>query len=187
MIKSPQGIQRRVAGYHDIRMDGASDLLLRARGMTVLDLGCNRGMVGFEFACNGARLVHGCDIYAPGVEVAKQIFADLRSVQSQFEVVDLSEGPKSLSVFGDGTYDVILMLAVYHKLKRIMKQELLDVLVDHLGRRVNMYFVARATESDAQGNIGDRNRIDAVLKQIGLKCVHWSEISEMGPIAIWSK
>jgi 2-polyprenyl-3-methyl-5-hydroxy-6-metoxy-1,4-benzoquinol methylase len=187
MIKSPQGIQRRVTGYHDIRMDGATDLLLRARGMSVMDVGCNRGMVGFEFACNGAKLVHGCDIYAPGIEVAKQIFADLRSVESQFEAIDLSEGPKALSVFNDQMYDVVLMLAVYHKLKRIMSQELLDELVEFLGKHVNMYFVARATENDAEGNLGDRKKIDSVLNRVGMKCMHWSNISEMGPIAIWSR
>ena len=64
-------LQRRVAGYHDIRLDGILDLTIRAKGASVLDVGCNRGLVAFEMANNGARVVHGCDNYAPGVETAR--------------------------------------------------------------------------------------------------------------------
>src|SRR5678810_812408 len=88
-----QKIQRRVAGYHDIRMDGMTDLVIRARDKRVMDIGCNRGLVSFEMANNGAALVHGCDIYKEGIAAAREIFADLRSVRSQFEVVDLTQGP----------------------------------------------------------------------------------------------
>ena len=68
-------------GYHDIRLDGLTDLLLRARDASVLDLGCNRGLVGFEFANNGAQLVHGIDIYKEGIWTARQLFADLRNCE----------------------------------------------------------------------------------------------------------
>lgn len=61
-------LMRRVAGYHDIRLDGMLDLVIRARGASVMDVGCNRGLVGFEMANNGATLVHGCDNFAEGID-----------------------------------------------------------------------------------------------------------------------
>ena len=48
-MESEKQLQRRVAGWHDIRMDGMTDLVCRAKGASVLDIGCNRGLVSFEF------------------------------------------------------------------------------------------------------------------------------------------
>jgi 2-polyprenyl-3-methyl-5-hydroxy-6-metoxy-1,4-benzoquinol methylase len=110
-------VQRRVAGEHDFRVDGMADLLHRARGASVFDIGCNRGMVGFEFARNGAAKVHGCDIFDVGINTAREVFADLRSVDARFEVVDLTGGPKALGAFSGETYDITLCLATYHTLK----------------------------------------------------------------------
>jgi SAM-dependent methyltransferase len=87
-------VQRRVAGVNELRLDGMGDLLLRAKGKSVFDIGCNRGMVGYQFAQQGAAMVHGCDIYEKGIETAREVFADLRFVEGRFEVVDLTEGPE---------------------------------------------------------------------------------------------
>src|SRR5476651_846781 len=100
-------MKRRVAGYHDLRLDGISDLTFRANDASVLDVGCNRGLVSFEFANNGAARVHGCDYYEEGVRTAREIFADLVSVESKFEVVDLTGGAKALTAaFGNAKYDI---------------------------------------------------------------------------------
>jgi ribosomal protein L11 methylase PrmA len=85
-------VQRRVAGMNNIRLDGITDLVLRAKGKSVFDIGCNRGMVGYQFAEQGAALVHGCDNYEVGIQTAREVFADLRFVESRFEVVDLVAG-----------------------------------------------------------------------------------------------
>jgi len=83
-------------------MDGMVDLVMRAKDKSVFDIGCNRGLVGFEFANNGASIVHGCDIYEEGIKTAREVFADIRSTESRFEVVDLTNGSKALNVFGLG-------------------------------------------------------------------------------------
>jgi hypothetical protein len=36
---------RRVIGLHSLRWDGLADLILRARGASVFDVGCNRGHI----------------------------------------------------------------------------------------------------------------------------------------------
>lgn len=181
-------IERRVAGFHDIRLDGMTDLVVRARGASVLDVGCNRGLVGFEMANNGAKVVHGCDNYELGILTAKELFADLRSVEIQFEVVDLSKGAVALKPFGDRHYDIVLMLATYHKLKRIMSKELLSGLMQDLGRRTIKYFGWRATSTQHEENAAEMALVAADMGKVGLKCIHRSTISaELGLCAIWAR
>lgn len=180
-------VERRVAGFHDVRLDGISDLLLRCRGASVLDVGCNRGLVGFEFAKNGATTVHGCDNYEIGIQTAREIFADLRSVKNKFEVVDLKFGPPALRPF-DQLYDITIMLATYHKLKRVMDAELLSQMVRLLGRNTRAYFGWRATSDKPDENDQEMSQLDLELRAVGLRRIHTSYISdELGVAAIWRK
>ena len=179
---------RRVAGYHDLRLDGMTDLVIRARGASVMDIGCNRGLVGFEMANNGATVVHGVDNYAEGIETARQIFADLRNVESQFECVDLTKGPKSLEAFGGRPYDIVLMLATYHKLKRIMPETALADLMVSFGNRTTKWFGWRGTSEKANENELEIQALDRTLRGCGLKRVHTSYISQtLGVAAIWER
>ncbi len=182
-------LMRRVAGHHDIRMDGITDLVIRALGATVMDIGCNRGLVGFEMANNGARSVHGCDNYAEGIETARQLFADLRNCDSQFECLDLTKGPAVFDVFGKHTqYDIVLMLATYHKLKRIMPTDALSMLMQHLGLRTLKYFGWRGTSEKKNENELEIYALDRDMKVAGLKRIHTSYISQtLGVAAIWAR
>jgi SAM-dependent methyltransferase len=181
-------VQRRVAGSHDVRLDGMSDLLLRAAGASVFDIGCNRGMVGFEFARNGAKVVHGCDIYETGIQVAREVFADLRGVESRFEVVDLAKGTAALAPFKDQRYDVTLCLATYHKLKRVMEPDPLTKLMQHFGRWTKGYFAWRATSEKHDENDAEIAALDRDLGPVGLVRIHTSYISaELGVAAIWGR
>lgn len=174
-------IERRVAGYHDIRLDGIGDLISRARGASVLDVGCNRGLVGFELANNGVKLVHGCDNYALGIQTASELFADLRAVESKFVVVDLTKGQEALEPFGDRRYDIVLLLATYHKLSRVMPVDMLSGLVRNLGERAIKYFAWRGYEAEIAV-------IDGDMKSVGMRRIHTSYISEdLGPAAIWAR
>lgn len=181
-------VQRRVAGDHDFRLDGIADLLTRARGKSVFDIGCNRGMVGFEFARNGATKVHGCDLYAEGIATAREVFADLRSVDARFEVVDLTGGPRALAPFAGETYDVTLCLATYHKLKRVMTPDALTELVQFWGRWTKGYFGWRGTSDKPADNDAEIKALDRDLGAIGLSRIHTSYIStELGAAAIWGR
>jgi SAM-dependent methyltransferase len=176
-------LHRRVAGYHDIRLDGLTDLLLRAPGASVLDIGCNRGLVGFEFANNGASKVHGCDIYEEGIQTARHLFCDLRNCDSRFEVSDLTK-PNALD-WCDRQYSIVVMLATYHKLKRSMKPGDLSALTGRLGKMAGRYFAWRGTSKDAEANEDEMKALD---RDLGLKRVHTSYISkELGVAAIWER
>jgi SAM-dependent methyltransferase len=187
VIKTEHGLQRRVAGYHDIRMDGMTDLVMRARDASVLDIGCNRGLVAFEMANNGATTVHGCDNYAEGIETARHVFADMRHVKSRFEVVDLTAGPRSLAAF-EPKYDIVLMLATYHKIKRIMPPAALSELMRHFGRMTTGYFGWRATSDKPEENEQEVAALDADMAAGGLSRIHTSYISrQLGVAAIWAR
>lgn len=184
-----RNLQRRVAGFHDIRMDGMTDLVIRAKGASVFDIGCNRGLVSFEMANNGARLVHGCDIFAEGVQTAREIFADLRGCESRFEVIDLTGGPNAVTnAFGDMRYDIVLCLATLHKLRRLMKAAEAEELMRHFGQRAQKYFGWRATSNSPEGNEDEMKLLDNWLGQVGLKRVHTSYISEeLALCAVWKR
>jgi 2-polyprenyl-3-methyl-5-hydroxy-6-metoxy-1,4-benzoquinol methylase len=171
-------VRRRVTGHHDLRMDGIGDLLFRAQGASVLDVGCNRGMAGYEFACNGAKLVHGCDSYQKGIETAREIFADNRAVESHFEVLDLTIPNVIQLTFGDQRYDIVLLLAIYHKLLRVMDPT--PLMLD-LAKRCNRYIGWRGYKTEIE-------QLTSVFVHEGFTLIQTSEISEtICPAAIWRR
>lgn len=177
-------LMRRVQGFHDLRLDGVGDILHRARGASVFDIGCNRGMAGFEFAGNGASRVMGCDIYQDGIIAARHVFCDLRAVKHRFEVVDLTGGEASIrKAFGADAelkHDIVLALAVYHKLKRVMSASALSELMKFFGSKTAKYFVWRGYEDEIP-------QIDKDLGSCGLRRVQTSLISDIQPAAIWAR
>ncbi len=184
MDRHPESkLQRRVAGYHDIRLDGLTDIVTRAPGQKVLDLGCNRGLVGFEMANNGAVAVHGCDIDEECIQTARNVFADLRAVQGRFEVVDLT---KEIP-FPNERYDIVLCIATYHKIKRVMKPGNLSALMVNLGKRTDKFFVWRGNGDNGEA-ASEMAALDRDMRDCGLKRVHTSELSlTLGLAAIWAR
>lgn len=181
-------VQRRVAGANNIRLDGITDLVLRAKGKTVFDIGCNRGMVGYQFAEQYASLVHGCDIYEKGIETAREVFADMRHVESRFEVVDLTKGRSALKVFDQSGYDIVLCLATYHKLKRLMPANELTDLMQFFGNWTKKYFGWRGTSDKPEENDAEIISLDRDLGAVGLKRIHTSYLStDLGVAAIWAR
>lgn len=173
---------RRVKSVHEIRFDGLSDLLLRAHGCSVLDVGCNRGHVGWDFACNGAAVVHGCDIHGPSIQCARLWFSEHPHLSSKFEVVDLEQGPAAVTAaFGEVKYDIVLFIGVQHKLKRAMHSVALNDLIQHLGGRAKTYLGWNGYAEDLQ-------QMDKALANVGLKRVHTSEMGMPGRLAaIWKR
>lgn len=190
-----KGIQRRSIHYGGWRMDGLADILLRMQGASVLDLGCNRGRTTNECVEHGAKIVHGCDIDPDCMDTANKWFADDRSIEARFEVCDLTGGPAALkAAFGQHyrtEYDFVLMIAVYHKLRRVMKPEDLLFLVDHVLHHCGRFFVWRGSREEL-------TEMEPTILRRGFKRVHYSEICECAdlpgektirqqPAAAWAK
>ncbi len=174
--------RRSISGTHEDRLCGLRDLLVCAPGMTVLDIAMNHGLIGFELARCGASLVHGCDVHAPGVNAAREIFAEI-ATPSRFEVVDLTGGAVALqSAFGNDyrqRYDIVLFLGIYHKLKEQTSASVIADLVRYLMNRTAQYFVIRTMMID---------ELDAIVTNKGFKKVHYSALSSVvGPMEIWQR
>ncbi len=78
----------------------------------MLDVGCAEGLISFKCSEEGAESVHGVEIVPDHVEAARR-FAAKRSIPKHctFEVGDANVyTPRQ-------PYDIILMLAVLHKLR----------------------------------------------------------------------
>jgi len=169
-------------GMHHDRLSGLRDLLCHARGSSILDIGTNHGLVAFEFARRGAAIVHGCDIYGPGVDAAREIFTEMPA-PSRFEVIDLARGPAALqAAFGRDylrQYDIVLFLGMYHKLKEQISDRVIVELVQHLVDRTARFIATRTMKIEELGMI---------LADCGLRKVHFSALSSVvGPVEIWQR
>ncbi len=182
-------VQRRVAGEHDHRLDGLTDFLGRARDASILDLGCNRGMVGLEFARNGATTIAGIDYDQASIEIARAVFADCRYVRDyRFECINLTQGVDAITkVLGSRQWTMVLMLATLHKLRKQMEVDAMRKLCTDLGHRTSKYFIWRGTESQDALNAEELQLLDAALSQTQMRRIHTSFISDLGPTAAWSR
>ena len=181
---APEG-PRTVYGFHDDRLAGLRDLFPYARGMSVLDVAMNRGLVSLEFARRGVSMVHGCDYHEPSVETARSIFAEFK-IPSRFEVVDLTGGAAALEdAFGEHylpRYDIVLFLGIYHKLKNQTSDAVIEELVRHLAARAGRYFVVRAASCALLAELAP------ALTDAGLRRVHFSALSlVVGPMEVWQR
>lgn len=184
---SGERIMRRVAGYHDYRLDGLTDLLTRAYGLSVLDIGCNRGRVGLDFTNNGAVRYDGIELDRHCVDFARELHVDNRGIDTQIEQGDLTKGKEAFFAFGGRQWDIVLFLATYHKLRRVMQPKDLEALVRFLGSRTIKYFVWRGTDKRDE-NETELREIDKALEQEKLVRVHTSYLSkQIGAAAIWER
>jgi 2-polyprenyl-3-methyl-5-hydroxy-6-metoxy-1,4-benzoquinol methylase len=175
---------RSIVGFFEDRLCGLHDLLRYVEGATVLDIGMNNGLVGFQFARYGAALVHGCDFHEPSVNAARAIFSEL-ALPSRFEVVDLVQGSSALeAAFGQDyllRYDVVLFLGIYNKLKFQASDALITELVRHLVSRTARFFVVRSVPQFLDD-------LRPLFIDTGLCRVHFSDLSPIvGPVEIWQR
>jgi trans-aconitate methyltransferase len=92
----------------DQQMQGLSLLMRSVKKATVLDLGCAEGLITIEMAKAGATALHGIEIRRQAVIDANVLRGDLPIT---FEVGDLNVWRAQRH------YDVVVMLAILHKLK----------------------------------------------------------------------
>lgn len=94
------------------QMRGIGLALAQCEGRQVLDLGCAEGLIAMEFVLHGAKLVHACDNNAIFVRHAQQLAATDRRMT--VSLADLNDGlPRWLH----SQYDIVLALAILHKLR----------------------------------------------------------------------
>jgi len=137
---------KRFAGNLFDRFIGLDFLLEKCSHCTILDIGSNEGLVSYEFARHGSKIIHGLEKSMSMVLFSKRLFRDL-PVESEFYQADLSISgnefiKKHQSVLLD-EYDIVLFLGVYHHLKNQMKENDLHELVEVLLAKTKKYFGVR--------------------------------------------
>jgi 2-polyprenyl-3-methyl-5-hydroxy-6-metoxy-1,4-benzoquinol methylase len=167
-LLSTAGIGRKnFSGNLFDRMRGLEFLLERSAGRTVLDIGCNEGLIAYEFARHGARLVHGLERDGQRVRFARRLFRDV-PIESRFERANVALSGAAFDERYDWllpSYDIVLFLGVYHHLARQMPQAELQTLVERLAQKATLWFADRGSRL---------HEYEAIVLAGGLRRVHES-------------
>ncbi len=135
---------KKFAGTWDDRLDGLFSCGVDYAGKTILDVGCSMGIVAYEIAKHRPTYIHGIDILKPHIGVARSIFMG-STVESRFDAMSL--GSRKLPSVLQDRYDVVLLLAVYHHVRRGLGQEKADrIFIDIINRAQTI--VARVPDED---------------------------------------
>ena len=128
------------------RFRGLEFILPYCNGCSVLDIGSCEGLISYEFARNGASLIHGFDLDPSRIEFSNQLFRNV-PVESKFIQADLAVDVESFEKkYGHivlNQYDVVLYLGVYHHLKRQMPIRRLHDFLRYLLSKTRKWFVVR--------------------------------------------
>ncbi|MGF1651255.1 MAG: class I SAM-dependent methyltransferase [Hyphomicrobiaceae bacterium] len=112
------------------RLDGLAPLLGNLEGKAVLDLGLAEGLVARAALLAGARVVHGFEIDATRVEVARNLCHG--SGHFTFRTADVSDWARLRADHADlvlERYDVVLYLGLHHHLPASRRGDVLTALL----------------------------------------------------------
>lgn len=92
----------------DQQMLGLEHLALEITNKTILDVGCAEGLIGIELVRAGAKSSFGFDYFDGHLEIAQELSGDLPCTFAREDANEFTP---------EATFDVVLMLAVLHKLR----------------------------------------------------------------------
>jgi trans-aconitate methyltransferase len=147
----------------DQQMQGLTYLLQNVAGKTVLDLGCAEGLIDIELIKHGAVAIHGVEIRPQAIAAANELRGDLPIT---FEQGDMDEWrPKR-------TYNVVLMLAILHKLRKpeVVLSEMLPFCSDLLVLRLPPYATNPMVRDERSG--GEPIDLNRALTRGGFRSTH---------------
>jgi 2-polyprenyl-3-methyl-5-hydroxy-6-metoxy-1,4-benzoquinol methylase len=101
--------------WHE-RIAGLFDCGIDFSGKSILDVGCNMGIVSYEISKRAPSSIHGLDNYQGALRVAEAIFSAV-PVESRFDLIDLRNERKLQRILLP-SYDIVLLMEVYHQVKK---------------------------------------------------------------------
>jgi 2-polyprenyl-3-methyl-5-hydroxy-6-metoxy-1,4-benzoquinol methylase len=115
------------------------------RGKTVLDAGCNVGILAYELSKLGPSFIHAIDGSQPELEAARVI---LRSVEipTRADLVDLADDARLRAILDPG-YDIVQLLAVYQHVQKGRGEAAARRMLSTLAERCQETFIV-ATQPD---------------------------------------
>ncbi|HJN93884.1 MAG TPA: class I SAM-dependent methyltransferase, partial [Dehalococcoidia bacterium] len=180
--RDPDSTMKMMKGDQFDRYAGLEPVFALARGKSVLDVGCHRGLIAYEFARHGATVIHGLDLYQPGIQAAREIHSDV-PVEYSFQAIDLSSGREQVSSqmhdISPTGYDIVLMLAIVQHLDRQIGEEATRDLVDFFLERTREHFVLRMPRHE---------RIEDFILERGFQRSYFNALDKtLAPVVVYSR
>lgn len=175
---------RLTTGAEEDRLLGLQPLLDQGDGATILDIGCHIGAVAEAFARRGAGLIHGVDIYRPGLRAASERLRPYKT-EALFKSCDLAGGIPALKEAIPtlrSSYDIVLYLGMHHHLVHQMPSEQLNQFTSGL-MDVAGTFCAVRTSAKQLAELHDR----FTERQFELWAKHEDYPRPVGPIRIYRR
>lgn len=116
------------------------------RGRTVLDAGCNMGLLAYEIAKHEPKFIQGIDHGKDYVRVARMIFLGV-DIESRFDQVDMTRD-RALTAVLLPDYDVVIFLAVYPHIRKARGVEAAERTLRTLLSRCREDFVIRVPQAE---------------------------------------
>lgn len=138
--------RKRFKGTWEDRLDGLFSANVEYTGKSILDVGCNMGVVAYEISKLKPNSIHGIDILKSHIETAKMIFLG-SDVPSRFDCINL--GNRRQGRMLQPKYDIVLLLAVYHHMQRSLGAETARRVLADIVRRVHTVVARTPANKDS--------------------------------------
>ena len=141
----PPIVGRRVGRPWRQRLEDLLTCEVEYRCKTVLDAGCNVGILAYELSKLGPSFIHAIDGSQPELEAARVI---LRSVEipTRVDLVDLADDARLRAILDPG-YDIVQLLAVYQHVQKRRGDAAARRMLSTLAERCQETFIV-ATQPD---------------------------------------
>jgi 2-polyprenyl-3-methyl-5-hydroxy-6-metoxy-1,4-benzoquinol methylase len=138
--------ERKFAGTWATRLENLFEAGVGFGAKSVLDAGCNMGIVGYEICKQGPAFYQGVDILAGHVDVARAVFLGV-PVESRFDAGDLTDMGVRQALLRPA-YDVVLYLAVHHHIRRVAGDAAARAVASDLFARSSGHLIFRGPDLD---------------------------------------
>lgn len=135
---------RSFQGTWSDRVANLFDLDVVFEGSSVLDVGCNMGIVGLEVCKHLPKKYHGIERMAAHHFIAQSVFQGAE-IPNRVDRININSKKERDNIL-DSTYDVVLYLAVHQHLKKQAGQEVATATLEDLLARCSKYFVFRGPD-----------------------------------------
>ncbi len=146
-IYTPWKTYKRFIGNWDFRLAGIFDCGVDFSGKTILDAGCNVGIIDYEIAKRSPAFIQGIDDYPAGISAARHIFQGV-DVESRFDVADLTNDRKLRGLLRP-SYDVVMFMSVWQHIRGQRGEAVADRVLATLTERCAGTFIAKTTDNIA--------------------------------------
>lgn len=162
-IHWPWKSYKRFIGNWEFRLAGLFDCGVDYSGKTILDAGCNIGIIDYEIAKRAPAFIHGIDEYRAAINTARQIFRGY-DMESRFDVADLTNDRKLRGLLRP-SYDVVIFTSVWQHLRKRRGEAVADRVVATLTERCSGTFIAKTTDDIA-------HEFTAVMERHGFRTAY---------------